>query len=249
MAIWGPILEVIKKYAAEASKKAAEKAATEGAKQAAVKGASTAAASSLANQAGSNVVSLGSAGADQGLAQQAIQNQAVNPTLVGTKQVTVPGPEGTILRGQGEVMPQYRDLNDYSQINELGKVEVKKPRTLGSNVGRTLQSFGYGMIDKPLGRDANTWDYLAKTGGQIARLNEGSGLTAGQPLYQQNQVDYTALQKDLKTVDAAKLGTSEGKEETFRKLVAKYPKAYTMLKAYFYPNQSLVNFGYDPTQQ
>lgn len=75
--------------------------------------------------------------------------------------------------------PQKEDKLKKTVNDNKSSSDSSGKRSLGSSLGRFMQAIGYGMIDKPLKGDADTFDYLGKTIGQIARLNEGSGLGMG----------------------------------------------------------------------
>jgi len=105
-------------------------------------------------------------------------------------------------------------------------------KTLGSDLGHFMQSVGYGMIDKPLGREANTWDYLGKTIGQIARLNEGSGLSAGQSIYGDNTTEYKAVVNDLGNLKEEDI-VGPNKMALYREYLRRYPWAKSFLAEYF----------------
>jgi len=109
----------------------------------------------------------------------------------------------------------------------------KAGKGFGNDLYKFMQSVGYGMIDKPLGREANTWDYLGKTIGQIARLNEGSGLQAGQQIYNDTSVKYTAMQKDLNQIPDAVVADPNKKMITYRELLRRYPEFQSFLSEYF----------------
>jgi len=104
---------------------------------------------------------------------------------------------------------------------------------LPAEAGKFMQSVGYGMLDKPLGREASTWDYLGKTVGQIARLNEGSGLGAGQQIYNDTTVQYQGLQNDLAKIPDTVIADPNAKMATYRELLRKYPKLQSFLSEYF----------------
>jgi hypothetical protein len=128
------------------------------------------------------------------VAQQPIAPQGFVPT--SGQQVVAQGPGG-LIQGQatdalpGATMPIAQANKEYAAAkkgNTTGGTEKKAPKE-GNEGGLAnfFQSIGYGLIDKPLNRDANTWDYLGKTIGQIGRLTEGSGLSAGTPIYSQER--------------------------------------------------------------
>lgn len=78
-----------------------------------------------------------------------------------------------------------------------GLGNVTKGKNLGDDLYNFIQSVGYGMLDRPLNREASTWDYLGKTIGQIARVNEGSGLGAGSSMQDQQAAMVTQQQKAI----------------------------------------------------
>lgn len=105
---------------------------------------------------------------------------ASTPTQEGTNKNAL-GSLGDVVRSEGR----------------MGTDNAEKG--FGNDLYKFIQSIGYGMIDKPLGREANTFDYLGKTIGQIARVGEGSGLSAGQPIYTQERNISPAQNKVLQT--------------------------------------------------
>jgi hypothetical protein len=144
------------------------------------------------------------------------------------------GPGSEMMKGSPLAMPldQAVAATQPNTIDKIGatlrspgiKGTDESPKGFGNDLYKFVQSIGYGMLDKPLGREANTWDYLGKTIGQIARLNEGSNLGAGQSIYEQpreqiNQAvqlstakgenrlpTYAQSQEQLATVAALKSG-------------------------------------------
>jgi hypothetical protein len=127
-------------------------------------------------------------------------------------------------------------------IRSEGRMGTDKAgKGFGNDLYKFFQSVGYGMLDKPLDREANTWDYLGKTIGQIARLNEGSGLGAGQSITQgQSDVmalntakQYDSLTQELNTIPEATLADPAKKMELYRAYLRKYPKLQSFLAEYF----------------
>jgi len=152
--------------------------------------------------------------------------------------------------GMPSIMPERSTLEQtvQSQKNILGKVgdtmrsegrmgTDKAGKGFGNDLYKFIQSIGYGMIDKPLGREANTWDYLGKTVGQIARLNEGSGLGAGQQIYNNDTtVQSTTFKRDLldpSVEEAISSNNPETKIKKYRELLTKYPFARAVLADLF----------------
>jgi hypothetical protein len=164
--------------------------------------------------------------------------------------MTVPGPVG----GQ---TPQISGIGEGGQPDRLQQTVTNQGNfisRLPKEAGKFMQSVGYGMLDKPLGRDASTWDYLGKTVGQLARLNEGSGLGAGYTIPQgqtvttenANKAVLPEMSTDLEIVN--KKVDPKNKTDVdaaFRAMVRKYPTQYSALRAYFYPQSQTVNMGLD----
>jgi len=125
-----------------------------------------------------------------------------------------------------------------STIRSEGRMGTDKAgKGFGNDLYKFIQSIGYGMIDKPLDREANTWDYLGKTVGQIARLNEGSGLGAGQQIYNNDTtVQSTTFKRDLldpSVEEAISSNNPETKIKKYRELLTKYPFARAVLADLF----------------
>jgi hypothetical protein len=147
----------------------------------------------IQQEIGANVLS----GKPTGL-EAAVQQQPSTSPLGSN--INVPTQYGQI-QGANEITPEMAKIGNMpvrepqgpGMLDKLGSVVKSEGRMgtdkagpgVGNDLYKFVQSIGYGMIDKPLGREANTWDYLGKTVGQIARLNEGSGLQAGQSIYEQ----------------------------------------------------------------
>jgi hypothetical protein len=129
-----------------------------------------------------------------GAAKMMAQGKAMDPSLL--QQQIAANSQGEFA-GQPSIMPEKLEnaVRGPGVLGKLGNTVKSEGRMgtdkagkgFGNDLYKFVQSIGYGMIDKPLGREANTWDYLGKTVGQIARLNEGSGLGAGQPIYTQER--------------------------------------------------------------
>lgn len=182
------------------------------------------------------------------LTQAVAQQPIAQPTgFVPTpgQQVVTQGPGG-LIQGQatdalaGSTMPLAQATKEYEKTKRSTSSGTKEKGD-GYNLGNFIQSIGYGLIDKPLDRDATTWDYLGKTIGQIGRLTEGSGLGAGQSMHESqiqqdaiklNKTVYAGLQKDLSTIPEAEI-TGPNKMQLFRELLRKYPAAKTFLAEYF----------------
>jgi hypothetical protein len=190
-------------------------------------------------EATSSVVAKEMPNIERGIGQQTLaglmtQGQAMNPNVLD--QTIRNNSQGQFL-DQPSIMPQV----------DLGQVDVRKslPDTvaaqskgsflsrLPAEAGKFMQSVGYGMLDKPLGREASTWDYLGKTVGQLARVNEGSGLSAGQPIYNDTSVQYEGLQQELAKIPDTVIADPTAKMVTYRELLRKYPKLQSFLSEYF----------------
>lgn len=163
----------------------------------------------------------------QAIQQQQPRLQPSTSKLGST--INVPTQYGQI-QGANEMTP---DMAKIANTPARESRENGITKNLGSDLGKFMQSIGYGMLDKPLGRDASTWDYLGKTIGQIARVNEGSGLGAGQPIYNDTSVQYAGLQQDLAKIPDTVIADPNAKMLTYRELLRKYPKLQSFLSEYF----------------
>jgi len=181
--------------------------------------------------------------------------------------IAVPGPGGSIL--QSNVSPegpqaQYAKGGGMPLEEAVARStpETKQPKVAGAgggdffnknSLGRFMQSVGFGMIDKPLGREADTMDYLGKTIGQIARLNEGSGLGAGLPIYaaedksnvmsSMNPTAYGSMQQELSQIPESVISDPQKSMPYYRQLLLKYPAAKSFLAEYFGLTRSY-NYNY-----
>lgn len=161
---------------------------------------------------------------------------AVTDNSLGRK-IVVPGPGGVPIMGMNQVSPSQSKL--YNQVAQM----PLENRTLGSSLGKFAQSMGYGIIDKPLPKNADTWDYLGRFLGQVARKNEGSGLGVGSAPapWEAEQVaserpmtsqDFGAI---LNTIEPSAMEETN-KAKLFQTLMKQYPNIdESKLKSYLWP--------------